>query len=216
MLLVDDHQLVAQAIERFLNARDGIAVIGVVGSVAELARFPSRPDVVLMDYALPDGTGAEGTRIAKARWPGVRAVMLTGMAGNETTFETVQAGADGYLTKGGALEEVVAAVRSVDAGEILLPPAMIAEIAQRLADAPRPAPLARALSGRELEVLRHLAAGRSSRAMAAELRVSPETVRTHVQSIRRKLGASSRLEAVAVALRRGLIEPPGGGHASRP
>ena len=209
VLLVDDHQLVAQAIERFLNARDDIAVIGVAGSVAELANFASRPDVVLMDYLLPDGTGAEATRIAKARWPRVRVVMLTGSGGNQTTLESVQAGADGYLTKGGRLDEVVSAVRSVRSGGIQLEPGVIGEIAQRLNDAPRQAPLAQALTGRELEVLRHLCGGRSGRAIAAELNLSPETVRTHVQAIRRKLGASSRLEAVAIALRRGLIEPPG-------
>lgn len=210
VLLVDDHQLVAQAIERFLNARDDIAVIGVAGSVAELARFSSRPDVVLMDYLLPDGTGAEATRIAKARWPRVRVVMLTGTAGNETTLESVQAGADGYLTKGGRLDEVVSAVRSVRSGEIQLQPGVLGEIARRLHDAPRQPPLAQALTGRELEVLRHLGGGSSSRAIAAELNISTETVRTHVQAVRRKLGASSRLEAVAIALRRGLIGPPGG------
>lgn len=209
VLLVDDHQLVAQAIERFLNARDDIAVIGVAGSVAELAGFSLRPDVVLMDYALPDGTGAEATRIAKARWPRVRVVMLTGSAGNETTLETMQAGADGYLTKGRALDDVVSAVRSVGAGEILLPPSVIGDMVQRLNEAPRQQPLAQPLTGRELEVLRHLGTGKSSRVIAAQLNLSHETVRTHVQAIRRKLGASSRLEAVAIALRRGLIEPPG-------
>jgi DNA-binding NarL/FixJ family response regulator len=162
-----------------------------------------------MDYLLPDGTGAEATRIAKARWPRVRVVMLTGSGGNQTTLESVQAGADGYLTKGGRLDEVVSAVRSVRFGGIQLEPGVIGEIAQRLNDAPRQAPLAQALTGRELEVLRHLGGGRSGRAIAAELNLSPETVRTHIQAIRRKLGASSRLEAVAIALRRGLIEPPG-------
>lgn len=213
VLLVDDHQLVAQAIERFLNTRDDIEVIGIAGSVAQLAGFSSRPDIILMDYALPDGTGAEATRIAKARWPRVRVVILTGSAGNETTLETMQAGADGFLTKGRALDEVVSAVRSVAAGEILLPASVIGDMAQRLQEAPRLPPLARALTGRELEVLRHLCAGRSSRGMAADLDISPETVRTHVQAVRRKLGASSRLEAVAIALRRRLIEPPQGSTA---
>ena len=214
VVLVDDHQLVAQAIERFLNACDDITVIGVAGSVAELARFSARPDVVLMDYALPDGTGAEATRIAKARWPRVRVVMLTGSGGNETTLETMQAGADGYLTKGRALDDVVSAVRSVAAGDVLLPAGIIGEMAQRLHEKPRHPPLAQALTGRELEVLRHLCAGRSSRVIASDLNLSPETVRTHVQAIRRKLGASSRLEAVAIALRRRLIEPPGSSRAS--
>lgn len=102
--------------------------------------FPSRPDVVLMDYLLPDGTGAEATRIAKARWPRVRVVMLTGTAGNAMTLESVQAGADGYLTKGGRLDEVVSAVRSVRSGGIQLQPGVLGQIAQRLRPASRHSP----------------------------------------------------------------------------
>lgn len=207
VLLVDDHRLVAEAISRVLSASDDIVVLGMAMSVAALAGFKQRPDVILMDYMLPDGTGAEATRIAKARWPRVRVVMLTSIDAGETIVETVQAGADGYLTKDRALAEVVPAVRSVNAGEILLPPEIIGEIAKRLEDPHHESPV-QALTGRELEVLRHLGVGASGRTIAAELKLSTETVRTHVQAIRRKLGASSRLEAVAIALRRRLIEPP--------
>src|ERR1700694_3893400 len=113
-----------------------IQVIGIAGSVAEakaLAR--ERVDVVLMDYRLPDGTGAEATRAIKARWPAARVVMLTALNDDETVLESIQAGADGYLTKDRALEDVVNAVRAAYAGETLLPRSVIVGIAQRVADA---------------------------------------------------------------------------------
>ena len=207
MLLVDDHQLVAEAIAHVLDAADGIAVVGSITSVSAVREVDARPDVVLMDYVLPDGTGAEATRIAKARWPRVRVIMLTSIDADETILETVRAGSDGYLTKGRALADVSGAVRAVMAGEVLLPPEVIGTIARRLEvqSAIRPV---QSLTARELEVLSHLSAGESSRHIAATLDISTETVRSHVQAIRRKLGARSRLEAVATAIRRGLIAAP--------
>jgi DNA-binding NarL/FixJ family response regulator len=209
VLIVDDHQLVAEAIERYLDARDGISVIGATGTVAGLARYANRPDVILMDYQLPDGTGAEATRIAKARWPRARVVMLSGIAGDEETILTVRAGADGYLTKGGSMAEVVAAVRAVDAGRVTLPSPVLAAIARQLAGKEDEQTLTQALTAREIEVLQLIGAGNSNRAIATRLELSPDTVRTHAQAVRRKLGARSRLEAVAIALRRGLMDPPG-------
>ena len=207
VLLVDDHRLVAEAIGRVLEATDDIAVIGVAASVADLTRFDERPDVVLMDYVLPDGSGAEATRLARARWPHARVIMLTSVSADETILESVRAGADGYLTKDRALADVTAAVRAAVAGEVLLPPEVLTAIAQRLNRA-QAEPAVQALTPREIEVLRCLGAGSSSGAIALDLALSPATVRTHVEAIRRKLGARSRLEAVTVALRHGLIQPP--------
>jgi two-component system nitrate/nitrite response regulator NarL len=208
VLLVEDHQVVAQALQMYLDRRDDIDVIGIAASLADLTAFDAQPEVILMDYGLPDGTGAEGTRIAKGRWPRVGVVMLSGSASDEATLETLQAGADAYLTKGGALQEVVAAVRTVGSGATMLTPGLIREMVERLAQPPQQAPLSQALTPREHETLRLLAAGTSSARIAAELHISPATVRTHVQAIRRKLGARTRLEAVVIALGRGLIQPP--------
>lgn len=209
VLVVDDHRLVADAIERLIGQEDDMVVLGTVGEVAGLRDITEAPDVVLMDYVLTDGTGAEATRIVKARWPRVRVVMLTSADADETVLETVQAGADGYLTKDRAIREVVSAIRAVHGGAILLAPSVITAIARRVADGPVRAPLLAALTARELEVLRLLAQGRSSQKIAAGLRLSPDTVRTHIQAIRRKLGAHTRLEAVAIGLERQLIESPG-------
>ena len=134
VLFVEDHRLLADSLSALLRREPDIAVVGIAGSVAEakeLAR--NRLDVVLMDYQLPDGTGAEATRAIKARWPAARVIMVTALTDDETVLESIQAGADGYLTKDRAAEEVVLAVRAAFAGETLLPRSVIAEIARRVA-----------------------------------------------------------------------------------
>jgi DNA-binding NarL/FixJ family response regulator len=213
VLLVDDHQLLTDSLARILSAEDDITVVGIAGSVAEardLAR--ERMDVVLMDYRLPDGTGAEATRAIKARWPSARVVMLTAVQDDETVIETIQAGADGYLTKDRAVDDVVQAVRSARNGEALLPRSVMIDIAHRVrtsrdrsaADRPAPEPL----TARELEVLRALADGLPTPVICEQLVISRNTLRTHIQNIMAKLHAHSKLEAVTVGLRFKIIEPP--------
>jgi DNA-binding NarL/FixJ family response regulator len=212
VLLVDDHQLLTGALSQMLAREVDIHVVGIAGSVAEaksLAR--ERLDVVLMDYRLPDGTGAEATRAIKARWPAARIVMLTALNDDETVLESIQAGADGYLTKDKAVEEVVTAVRAAHAGETLLPRSVIVGIAQRVvaardrgADRRQVEPL----TPRELEVLRALTEGLSTPEICERLYIAPNTLRTHVQNIMGKLRVHSKLEAVAFALRNHLVEPP--------
>ncbi len=212
VLLVDDHQLLTDSLARLLAAEPDIEVVGVGGSVADaklLAR--ERMDVVLMDYRLPDGTGAEATRAIKARWPSARVVMLTAVNDDETILESIQAGADGYLTKDRAVEDVVSAVRQAHGGETLLPRAVIMGIAQRVAAA-RDRSVDRRqiepLTPRELDVLRALTEGLSTPEVCERLFIAPNTLRTHVQNIMGKLHVHSKLEAVAFALRHRLVEPP--------
>jgi DNA-binding NarL/FixJ family response regulator len=144
VLLVDDHQLLTDSLARLLGGEPDIEVVGIAGSVAEAKQLArERMDVVLMDYRLPDGTGAEATRAIKARWPGARVVMLTAVQDVATVLESIQAGADGYLTKDRAVEDVVAAVRAARAGETLLPRSVIIGIAQRVASAQERTPSAR-------------------------------------------------------------------------
>ncbi|HVL54405.1 MAG TPA: response regulator transcription factor [Vitreimonas sp.] len=212
VLLVDDHQLLTGSLSKVLGSEPDIEVAGIAGTVAEQdLRLGERLDVVLMDYRLPDGTGAEATRAIKARWPSARVVMLTALADDETVLESIQAGADGYLTKDRAVEEVVSAVRAAHAGETLLPRAVIVGIAQRVAAA-RDRGLDRQqveqLTPRELEVLRALTEGLSTPEICERLFIAPNTLRTHVQNIMGKLRVHSKLEAVAFALRHRLVEPP--------
>jgi DNA-binding NarL/FixJ family response regulator len=212
VLLVDDHQLLTGALAKTMADEVDIQVVGVAGSVGEakaLAR--DRLDVVLMDYRLPDGTGAEATRAIKARWPAARVVMLTALNDDETILESIQAGADGYLTKDRAVDEVVEAVRAAHAGETLLPRSVILGIAQRVAAARDRGGERRQvepLTARELEVLRALTEGLSTPEICERLFIAPNTLRTHVQNIMGKLRVHSKLEAVAFALRHRLVEPP--------
>jgi DNA-binding NarL/FixJ family response regulator len=212
VLLVDDHQLLIDALTHVLAREPGLEVVGVARSVGE-AKLAARErmDVVLMDYRLPDGTGADATRFIKSRWPNVRVIMLTAVTDDETVLDSIQAGADGYLTKDRAIADVVDAVRAADAGEILLPRAVIFGIAQRVAAA-RERSAARnpieQLTPRELEVLRALAEGLASNQICERLFIAPNTLRTHVQNIMSKLRVHSKLEAVAVALRYRLVDPP--------
>jgi len=211
VLVVDDHRFLAEALSSAIKAEPDMEVVGIASSVADVIAFPDYPiDVVLMDYRLGDGTGADAARIMKARQPAAAVVMLTALSDDETIFESIQAGADGYLTKDRALDEVVAAVRSANAREMLLPRSVVVEIAQRVATA-RGRDVAvpfESLTPRELDVLRGLTDGLDSPMICELLDIAPNTMRTHVQNIMGKLGTHSKLEAVAFALRHGLVEPP--------
>lgn len=212
VLLVDDHQLLTGSLSQILALEPDIEVVGVAGTVGDAKQLArERMDVVLMDYRLPDGTGAEATRAIKTRWPSARVVMLTALNDDETVLESIQAGADGYLTKDRVVEDVVSAVRSAHAGETLLPRSVIMGIAQRVAAArDRSTELqpVEALTPRELEVLRALTEGLSTPEICDRLFIAPNTLRTHVQNIMGKLRVHSKLEAVAFALRHRLVDPP--------
>ena len=211
-MLVDDHQLLSESLAKILSLEPDIDVVGIAGTVSDAKTIArERLDVVLMDYRLPDGTGAEATRAIKARWPGARIVMLTALNDDETILESIQAGADGYLTKDRAVNEVVSAVRAAHSGETLLPRNVIVGIAQRVAAARDRAQDRRQiepLTPREVDVLRALTEGLSTPEICERLFIAPNTLRTHVQNIMGKLRVHSKLEAVAFALRHRLVEPP--------
>lgn len=212
VLFVEDHQLLADALAAMLSREPDMEVVGVAGTVADAKSMArDRLDVVLMDYRLPDGTGAEATRAIKARWPAARVVMVTALTDDETVLESIQAGADGYLTKDRAADDVVAAVRAAHAGETLLPRSVIVEIARRVAAARERGDdrrMIEPLTPRELEVLRALTDGLSTPEICERLFIAPNTLRTHVQNIMGKLRVHSKLEAVAFALRYRLVDPP--------
>jgi DNA-binding NarL/FixJ family response regulator len=212
VLVVDDHRVLAEALVAALSAEPDIDVVGIASSVAQVSdHLGSRVDVVLMDYMLGDGTGADATRIVKSRQQAAAVVILTAVSDGETILETVRAGADGYLTKDRALDDVVAAVRAAHAHEILLPRSVILEIALRVADSRHQveeAPPVEPLTPRELEVLQLLAEGLDSATICSRLSIAPNTLRTHTQNMMEKLGTLSKLVTVAYALRNGLVEPP--------
>lgn len=204
VLIVDDERLFAELMRVALSSAPDIEVVGVIHDVASaLALAPDlRPAVVLSDYHLPDGTGADVARSLRRLAPAVSVLILTGDPSNVVLADVARSGAVGHLTKARDLSDVVTAVRLAAGGEILFAPSEL----QRLLVADRPEQtLDEPLTLRELEVLRMLAGGASTIVASELLGISAATLRAHVQAILRKLGAHSRLEAVAEAARLGLV-----------
>jgi DNA-binding NarL/FixJ family response regulator len=212
VLLVDDHRLIPESLAHVLGREPDMRVVGIAATVAETRTAAKEPvDVVLLDYRLPDGTGVDAIGIIRSRWPNARIVMLTAVDDDEIVLESIQAGADGYLTKDRAVDDVVATVRAAHMGAPLLPRSVTVAIAKRVAEArdrqSDDLPV-EPLTPRELEVLRALVDGLSTPQIAERMHITPNTLRTHVQNIMSKLHVHSKLEAVALALRLRLVEPP--------
>ncbi len=207
VLIVEDHRMFSQALRAALDETDDIAVTDAVGTTREgiEAAGKGMPDVVLMDYRLPDGDGVEAARRIKANRPDAKVVMLTASADDSVLTQAIQAGCSGYLTKDHTVDELILAVRAAHRGEALISPALLSRLLDRLGDRSRPGS---DLTARETEVLRLLSRGYSNQAIATELGIRLATVRNHVQSVIEKLQAHSKLEAVAVAQRLGLIHHP--------
>ncbi len=203
VLIVDDHSMVAESFRRALTNEADLEVVGVAHTVAEAhaIAIDRRPDVVLMDYALPDGDGVTAAGALVRELPDVKVILVTGGDGHRAVRGAIEAGCVGYLEKTMGLTQLAVAIRAAAAGETAISP-------EHLAMAMRAAPEASVqLTGREHDVLRLLVDGLSNRAIADELIVSLNTVRTHVQSILSKLGVHSKLEAAAYARDNHLLEP---------
>lgn len=205
VVVVDDHEMFVQGLAAVLGADPGIEVVATAGSVetgTAAVRLHS-PDVVLMDYELPDGDGAGATERIKAEVPETQVVMVTSFDDEGVLVRAIEAGCSGFITKHKAVQEVAAAVRAADAGEALISPSMLARLLPRLRQNPRG--VGADLTPREVEVLTLLAVGESNQKIAEALVLSLHTVRNHVQNVITKLGAHSKLEAVATAVREGII-----------
>lgn len=200
VLCVDDHPLLRQGIAALVGAQPDMELVAQAASGREgLEQVRThRPDVTLLDLRLPDMNGVEALQRIRAEFPDARVVMLTTFEGDVEIRRALEAGARGYLLKTMPPGEVIDAIRQVHAGKKRIPPAVAARLAEHLAD--------EALTVREIEVLRHVAAGGRNKEIADRLSISEETVKVHVKHIMEKLGASDRTEAVAVATRRGIIE----------
>ncbi|HAF08863.1 MAG TPA: DNA-binding response regulator [Chloroflexi bacterium] len=204
VLIVDDERLFAELLRVALRSADGIEVVDVVHDVQAAVRRMTelRPDVVLADYHLPDGTGADIARTVRATLPDTSVLILTGDPSVTTLSDVARSGAVGHLTKDRPFDEVVEGVRAAAQGEILFAPSELQRLLLERETRPRPL---EPLTARELEVLQLLAEGASTGQASEQLGISSATLRAHVQAILRKLGAHSRLEAVAEAARLGVI-----------
>ncbi|GAA2733031.1 response regulator transcription factor [Pedococcus aerophilus] len=208
VLIVDDHEVMAASLARVLDDEPDVVSVGLASTLAQArARVQSSaPDVLVLDRRLPDGDGVDAIRDLKALRPSMNVLVLTGSSSDDVLVRALEAGAAGFLSKTRSLAEVTSAVRAAAQGEASISSEMLARLLPRLTRVSAPVPT---LTRREDEVLAMLAQGMSNAAIAAELVVSVNTVRNHVSNLSAKLGAHSKLEAMSIAIQRGLLDPPG-------
>lgn len=201
VLVVDDHPLMREGIAAVIQREADMLLVAEASNGREaIERFAEhRPDVTLMDLQMPEVDGVAATIAIRARWSDARIVMLTTYRGDTQALRALQAGASGYLLKSMIRSELLAAIRSVHAGERWIPREVAAELAAHVTDD--------VLSPREIDVLKRVAAGNSNRRVASELAVTEETVKSHMKNIMTKLSARDRTHAVMIALKRGIIDP---------
>ncbi|MCH6230954.1 response regulator transcription factor [Microbacterium sp. CFH 31415] len=207
LLIADDHPVVRAGLAGLLSDEPGFEVVAEASDGDEavtLARATS-PDVVLMDLRMPRVDGVSATaRIAggEAGTPPPRVLILTTYESDDQILAAIEAGASGYLLKAAPQAEIVAGIRSVAAGQSALSPQVAVRLVERMR---RPGPDAIALTGRELDVLRLVAAGHSNKQIAVTLGIGESTVKTHLLKVFDKLGVADRTRAVTLAMERGLL-----------
>jgi DNA-binding NarL/FixJ family response regulator len=209
VLLADDQRLFREALALLLSVQDDVQVVGEAADGAHAVELAGRasPDVVLMDLRMPVMDGPAATRQIRANHPRVQVIALTTFDDDADVFAAIRAGAIGYLLKDASSEQLMEAVRAAVRGESVLEPGVAAKLVLRVAQlpAPVPDPLVAPLSGRELDVVRLLAGGRSNREIASVLFLAEGTVKNHVTSALAKLGARDRTQAALRARELGLL-----------
>jgi DNA-binding NarL/FixJ family response regulator len=200
ILTVDDHQLLREGIAAVLDGQEDMSLVGQArnGQEAIESFRRLRPDVTLMDLRMPDMSGIEAISAIRAEFPNARIIVLTTYAGDANAAAALKAGAAGYMLKNLVRKELLETIWAVHAGKRRVPAEIASEIAEHVGDD--------ALTGREIEVLRRVAAGKSNKLIAAELLIAEGTVKTHMKSILPKLDASDRTHAVMIALKRGILD----------
>lgn len=200
VLSVDDHPLMREGIAAIINSQPDMTIVAQAATGSEAAEMYRlhRPDVTLMDLRLPDMSGIDALVAIKAEFADARVIMLTTFEGDVEIQRALKAGARGYLLKSTPPKDLVETIRHVHAGRKGIPSHIAAHLAEHLGE--------EALTEREVEVLRHIAEGNRNRDIAEKLFISEETVKVHIKHIMDKLGASDRTQAVAIAVRRGIIQ----------
>ena len=206
VLIVEDHQVVAQGLRSLIGKEPDLEVVGLAATVEEAARLgrEAKPDVLLVDFRLPDGNGAEAVAAIRRVVPRVRVLFLSAVDSPAALMTAIQVGARGYLLKATAGEEVVSAVRRVSAGEMLISSATLAALIEEKGEQTH---LVDTLTPREREVLRLMAQGLDNRALAKQLGVEYGTVRSHVRNLIAKLEVHNKMQAIVKAAQLGLLEP---------
>ena len=206
ILLADDHPIVRDGLAAVLGTQPDLQIIGQANDGAEAVDLASalKPDIVLLDLAMPELDGVQALRIMRAENPDLKALVFTASETDERIIGAVQAGAQGYLLKGAPREELFSAIRVIAKGGSLLSPVVAARLIERMTT-PGGA-VAEPLTERELEVLHLLAKGLPNKEIAAQLGIGERTAKFHVSAIFTKLHATNRLEAVRAAVQQGLVE----------
>jgi two-component system, NarL family, response regulator DevR len=210
ILIADDHEVVRIGLSALLDRQEGFRVVGQASSGEEAIRLAKvmRPDVVVLDIRMPDGSGTDACRQITADSPDTPVVMLTSYADEEALFDSIAAGASGYVLKRIGSDELVNAIRTVAAGHSMLDPAVTAAVLGRLrrdAHAEESGAFSE-LTEQERKVLAHVAEGESNREIAQAMQLAEKTVRNYVSNILAKLSLASRAQAAAFAIRNRLTE----------
>jgi len=197
---VDDHPLLREGIAALIKSQPDMVLVGEASTGLEaIQQFQKhQPDVTLMDLRLPDMNGIDVMIAIRTEFPDARIVMLTTFEGDVEIQRALEVGARGYLLKSMPPKELLEVIRQVHAGQKRIPPEIAAQIAEHLSD--------EALTEREVEVLREIGGGNRNRDIAEKLFITEETVKVHIKHIMEKLGASDRTQAVAIGVRRGIIQ----------
>ena len=197
---VDDHPLLHEGLATILKNQTNLSLVAEASNGREaIERFREyTPDVTLMDLRLPDMSGIDAMIAIRSEFPEARIIILTTFAGDVEIQRALQAGARGYILKSMPPKELVDVIRQVHAGKKRIPAEIAAHLAEHYSD--------EALTSREVEVLRQVAGGNRNRDIADKLFITEETVKVHIKHIMEKLGANDRTQAVAIGVRRGIIQ----------
>jgi len=200
VLSVDDHPLLREGIAAIINSQSDMLLVAQAANGSEaLQTFRElQPDVTLMDLRLPDMSGIDVLIAIRTEFAEARIIMLTTFEGDVEIQRALQAGARGYMLKSMPPRDLVEVIRQVHAGKKRVPIEVATHLAEHMSD--------ESLTGREVDVLKHVAGGNRNRDIAERLFISEETVKVHIKHIMEKLGASDRTQAVAIAVRRGIIQ----------
>ncbi len=199
VLCVDDHPLLREGITAIINSQPDMTLVAeaCTGTEAVQKFREYKPDVTLMDLRLPDISGVDSLIAIRTESPEARVIMLTTFEGDVEAQRALEAGARAYLLKSMPPRDLVEVIRQVYAGKKRIPTEIAARLAEHLSD--------ESLTDREVDGLKHVAGGNRNRDIADQLFISEETVKVHIKHIMEKLGANDRTQAVAIAVRRGII-----------
>ena len=207
ILIVDDHPVTREGLHAALDVEDGVEVVGEAGSGEQAIQNAGelRPDVVFMDVRMPGMGGIEAARAIRQASPDTKVILVTVDESRASISEAIQAGVSGYLLKDTSADELVTAARLAVEGKAVIHPQLTRAFIEEVQTAEKKGDAA-ALSRREKEILQKVAYGATTKEVAHDLGISPHTVKTHLERIFEKLGANDRAQAVAIAIRTGLVE----------